>query len=67
MNYQVIKDYMSKRNSKKHWSKKDIENILNAQETGNWIKVKESKLYNMYGGEYCSLLEAINYSELAKF
>ena len=59
-NIQSIDKYMRSCREKKHWSKKDIEIILSAIETDNWTNVKLSKLYNVYGAEYCSLLEAIN-------
>ena len=63
MNYLSIKEYMSKRRPLKHWSKRDIQDILDAKESNNWEIVKNSKLYILHGGEYCELLTAINESQ----
>lgn len=57
--YQQVKEEMKKHRNKKHWSKKDLYNILEAKKSGDWSKVHKSKLYNEYGPEYCSLLEVL--------
>ena len=62
--YQKIKEEMKKHRSQKHWTKKDVENILEAKKTGDWSKVYSSKLYNEYGGEFCSLLEVLRYLKI---
>lgn len=59
MNYAKIREDMKKKRHTKHWTKKDVESILTAQETGDWSTVHTSKLYNEYSGEYCSLLEVL--------
>lgn len=58
--YEKIGNYMKVNREKKHWSINDIENILKAKKTDNWEIVKNSKLYKIYGGEYCCLLQVIN-------
>ncbi|MGG5759197.1 hypothetical protein ACQ3VF_26210 [Bacillus toyonensis] len=58
--YQEIVSEMKKHRSQKHWSKQDLKMIVTAQNTGDWSLVQESKLYNKYSGEYCSLLEVLH-------
>ncbi|HDR3499601.1 TPA: hypothetical protein QCN48_005059 [Bacillus toyonensis] len=58
--YQEIVSEMKKHRSEKHWSKQDLKRIVEAQNTGDWSPVQESKLYNKYSGEYCSLLEVLH-------
>lgn len=57
--YKLIKKEMKKHRKKKHWTKKDLELILNAKKSGDWSIVHQTKLYNEHGGEYCSLLEVL--------
>ena len=57
--YNKVKTLMDHERNVKHWSKKDLQLIQEAKETDNWKKVYNSKLYNKYGGEYCSLLEVL--------
>lgn len=58
--FEQIKLEMSKKRSVKRWTKKDVERIREAKETGDWSKVQESRLYNKHGGDYCSLLEVLH-------
>ena len=58
--YEKVVELMKRERSKKHFGKKDVMEILKAQETGDWSKVHDSKLYNKYSSEYCSLLEVIH-------
>jgi hypothetical protein len=58
--YHQIVEEMKKHRSKKHWSKKDLEKIMLAKMSGRWEEVYGSKLYNDYGGEFCSLLEVLH-------
>jgi hypothetical protein len=57
--YEQIKEEMNRKRSVKHWSKKDIKMIKDAQKTGDYTEVYQSKLYNKYSGEYCTLLEVL--------
>lgn len=58
--YTKVVELMKKERSKKHFGKNDVLAILEAQKTSDWTEVHASKLYNKYGGEYCSLLEVIH-------
>ena len=58
--YAKVVELMKRERSKKHFGKNDVMAILKAQETGDWSKVHESKLYNKYSVDYCSLLEVIH-------
>lgn len=58
--YQAVVNEMARKRSVKHWSKKDVQAILNAQETGQWEAVRTSRLYTKYSSEYCSLLEVLH-------
>lgn len=58
--YEKVVELMKRERSKKHFGKKDVIAILKAKEDGDWSEVHKSKLYNKYGGDYCSLLEVVN-------
>ncbi len=59
--FKEVREEMKRMNRKKHYTRQDINDILEAQETGDWSKVHAGTLYNKYGGEYCSMLEALNW------
>jgi hypothetical protein len=58
--HKQVREEMSRKRSTKHWSKKDVEAILEAKQTGDWSEVESSKFYVQYGGEFCSMLEVLN-------
>ena len=39
---------------------KDITVVMECQKIGDYTAVKQTKLYNNHGGEYCELLSIIN-------
>ena len=62
--YQEVKEEILKFHRKVfHMTKKEFQTILTAQKTGDWQPVYQTKLYIKYGGEYCSILEVLNYLE----
>ncbi|MGX2947094.1 hypothetical protein [Enterococcus alishanensis] len=44
-----------------HMTKKEFDLIMTATVTGNWQPVYETRIYIKYGGEYCSILQVIDY------
>ena len=55
-----LKTQMFKRRDDAKGSLKDIIEVLKAFESGDYTTVKTTKLYNLYGGEYCEYLELIH-------
>lgn len=60
MIYKEIKSELKKERNIIHMTKKELSLILEAIESNNWDKVKETKLYTKYSGEYCEILAIIN-------
>lgn len=56
---EAIKAELAKKRNKIHATKKEIETILKAANTGNWDDARQTKLYINHGGEYCTLLEIL--------
>jgi hypothetical protein len=64
LQHKEVREAMANERSKKHWNKKDVEMIVAAKQSGDWKEVFASKLYNEYGGEYCSMLQVLNRLQL---
>lgn len=56
-----LKGLMLKRRPDAKGSFKDIVELLKAFEEEDYTIVKTTRLYNLYGGEYCEYLELINH------
>ena len=50
---------MQQRRQSLHTTRADIDRIIEARQTGRWNAVYHSRLYRLYGAEYCELLEII--------
>ena len=50
---------MQQRRQSIHTTRADIDRIIEARHTGRWNLVYHSRLYRLYGAEYCELLEVI--------
>lgn len=60
--YQEVKKELLEHHRKiAHFTKKELYLIFQATKSGEWEKVHETKLYNDYGGEYCSILQILCY------
>lgn len=50
---------MQQRRQSLHITRADIDRVIEARHTGRWHLVYRSRLYRLYGAEYCELLEVI--------
>lgn len=61
LTYSAVVEELKKHKNPVHLTKKELQIILDGQETGNFEETHKTRLYIKYGGEYCSLLEVLNY------
>ena len=60
MSVREAKQELINRRIKSMATLKDIAVVMECQKIGDYTAVKQTKLYNNHGGEYCELLSIIN-------
>lgn len=58
----VVKDLRTHRNPI-HLTKKELKIILDGRKSGSIEETKKTRIYQKYGGEYCSLMQVLHQLE----